>query len=261
MYGPKDGGFYITLPSNASHNVFKDNTSDNFRVDLAQHIDLDGQWEVAVTEISYPHTWYNIPQEEAYFEWRSNSEKNRVSRQKFQGGYYSGVQQFRSELEGFFRKINSDIYIVYNGIQKKFDFQAGGQTHVRFKAPMAYVIGLKEGEWFEFNQKMAHYPADLRAGFYHLYCYSDVVRPQLVGDAYAPLLRTVDIKGGFGDIVTQHFNPAYYLPVAKQHIENIQIQIKTDQNKPVKFTYGKTIVTLHFRPVATRNKELYSPST
>lgn len=80
-----------------------------------------------------------------------------------------------------------------------------------------------------------------------------MVRPQLVEDAYAPLLSTVDVKGTFRDIITQHLNPAYYLLVAKQYIENIQIQIKTDQNRPVKFTYGKTIVTLHFRTVTHIN--------
>jgi len=153
-------------------------------------------------------------------------------------------------MDSYFREINSDIYLVYNIIQKKFDFQAGGQTHVLYKGPAAYMMGLKSGEWFKFDQKLAHYPADMKAGFYHLYCYSDVVQPQIVGDAYAPpLLRTISVKGTFGEVITQHFNPAYYLPVAKQHIENIKIEIKTDQNKPVDFTYGKCIVTLHFRPI------------
>lgn len=66
---------------------------------------------------------------------------------------------------------------------------------------------------------------------------------------YAPLLRTLPVRGVFGDIITQTFNPPNYVPVSKKHIENIQIQIKTDQNVPVNFSYGKTILRLHFRPI------------
>ncbi|KAF0024937.1 hypothetical protein F2P81_021818 [Scophthalmus maximus] len=38
------------------------------------------------------------------------------------------------------------------------------------------------------------FSTDIKAGHYQLYCYSDIVRHQLVGDAYAPLLRTVPIR-------------------------------------------------------------------
>lgn len=61
---------YVTLPSNVSQDVFKNNTSSSYRVNLAQNIDLDGAWQVALTEISYSHTWYNVPQETDFFDWR-----------------------------------------------------------------------------------------------------------------------------------------------------------------------------------------------
>lgn len=252
MYGPKDEGFFITLPSNASVDVFKENTSSSYRVDLPQHIDLEGSWEVALTQISYPHTFYHLYQEDAYFYWREKPQEpateSKVHRQEMRQSYFNGFSAFRFEMDGQFRRIKSDIYLVYDNLLKRFDFQSGGKTHVLFEGPLAYLMGMKSGEWFTFDQRYAYYPCDLRAGFYHMYCYSDVVAPQMVGDVYAPLLRTIDVKGTFGEIVTQYFNPAYYLPVSKNHIENIQVEIKTDQNKPVKFSYGKTIATLHFRP-------------
>lgn len=54
----------------------------------------------------------------------------------------------------------------------------------------------------------------------------------MVGDAYAPLLRIVDVQGTYGEVITKHFNPSYYLPVAKNHIENISIKNKFEQNQP-----------------------------
>lgn len=45
----------------------------------------------------------------------------------------------------------------------------------------------------------------------------------------------------------QYFNLTYYLPLAKKHIKNISVEIKTDQNQFVDFTFGKTILQLHLR--------------
>ncbi|KAF0022154.1 hypothetical protein F2P81_025594 [Scophthalmus maximus] len=131
------------------------------------------------------------------------------------------------------------------------DYAATTNCKMRFFQPLAYMLGIFE--WFQMKANSAPnsapYPADIIAGHYQLYCYSDIVRPQLVGDAYAPLPRTVPIQRKFGDIITQSFSPAYYLPVAKKHVENIHIEIKTDQNQPVQFTYGKCNVQLHFSDV------------
>lgn len=73
------------------------------------------------------------------------------------------------------------------------------------------------------NQKLAHYPDRLHAGFYHMFCYSVVVCSQLVGDAYALFLRIIDVQGTHTNMVTQLFDLPYYLPVSKQHIETIRL--------------------------------------
>ena len=39
---------------------FPNNTVANFRVKLAETIDLPGQWEVALVGLHYPHTWPTI---------------------------------------------------------------------------------------------------------------------------------------------------------------------------------------------------------
>ncbi|KAF0032063.1 hypothetical protein F2P81_016618 [Scophthalmus maximus] len=153
-----------------------------------------------------------------------------------------------------------DVSFKYCKVKKRFDYAATTNCKMRLLQPLAYMIGMKPFEWYQMKvnstpksaPNSAPYPADIKAGHYQLNCYSDIVRHQLVGDAYAPLLRTVPIQGKFGNIITQTFSPAYYLPVAKKHVENIHIEIKTDQNQPVQFTYGKCNVQLHFRLMQTR---------
>ena len=52
--------FYPHLPSDSRLDTFLDNTLTEYRVGLPQTITLEGEWEVALTEIHYPHSWNNI---------------------------------------------------------------------------------------------------------------------------------------------------------------------------------------------------------
>ena len=79
--------------------------------------------------------------------------------------------------------------------------------------------------------------------------YTNIVEEQHVGEFLVPLLRTVKIGGRYGDLITFSYNHLHYVPVNKQRIQDIQIELKTDLNTPIRFTYGKTICKLHFRPV------------
>ena len=49
--------FYLHLPSNSSLDKFPSNTLTEYQVGLPQTVSLTGDWEVALTEIHYPHSW------------------------------------------------------------------------------------------------------------------------------------------------------------------------------------------------------------
>lgn len=65
-----DSVFYLTLPSNSSMAYFPDNTLAQFKTKLPQDIDLTGRWQVGLAEIQFPHTFYNIQNEEAWMRAR-----------------------------------------------------------------------------------------------------------------------------------------------------------------------------------------------
>ena len=52
--------FTIELVSNASSGLFPDNTLSSFTNFLPDQVNLDGQWEVAILEISYPSMYQNF---------------------------------------------------------------------------------------------------------------------------------------------------------------------------------------------------------
>jgi len=61
--------FYVTLPSNSSMDYYPNNTVARFTTKPNSLIELEGDWEVGLTEISFPsfvenvmegHSYYNI---------------------------------------------------------------------------------------------------------------------------------------------------------------------------------------------------------
>ena len=52
--------FTVELVSNASIDCYPNNTSSSFTNFLPEQINLDGEWEVTITELSYPSLYQNI---------------------------------------------------------------------------------------------------------------------------------------------------------------------------------------------------------
>ena len=60
--------FYLTLPSNSSMDTFPENTLTQYVTKLPDRFDLLGEWEVGLSEIQYPISWYNVSKEDVQLE-------------------------------------------------------------------------------------------------------------------------------------------------------------------------------------------------
>ena len=56
--------FYAFLPSNASPDVYPDNTTSHFTIELSKRTELHGQWQAALIELHYPNTIQHVIQGE-----------------------------------------------------------------------------------------------------------------------------------------------------------------------------------------------------
>lgn len=250
------GGFYVTLPSNASKELFKSNTSSCFTVDLAKPIELSGEWVVGLCEFVYPRTWYNLPPDSAYLELKrtaveESEESHPLIIVKFsRGGYYSRPKDLLEQLIPAVKTHVPSFGASFNNVSKRFDIKGDGQFKIRTYPPLAYMLGLKVNEWWTLSpfSRPTPYPCDLHAGVYNLFLYTDIVQYQAVGDSYSPLLGVVSVKSDFGEVVSLRYNTVHYVPLLKNYIKTIHIEIKKDTNKHVNFVFGKTIVKLHFKP-------------
>ena len=60
----KMASFHEILPSNSSMKTYPDHTLNHYVTALSNRIELGGDWEVALSEILFQRTWYNIQEDE-----------------------------------------------------------------------------------------------------------------------------------------------------------------------------------------------------
>ncbi len=61
--------FQVVLPSNASYDYFKDNKPAHYKTKLPIPIQLEGEWEVAIIDLQYTHSWNNLKEEIKFGFW------------------------------------------------------------------------------------------------------------------------------------------------------------------------------------------------
>lgn len=122
--------------------------------------------------------------------------------------------------------------------------------HLSFSPVLARQLGF-EPHINLFNESHAKMPISLSWGLpRHIFIYSDIVSPQIVGDTVAPLLRMVNTgqeKFKYGDEASIILHSPQYLPVAKRQFDTIEIDLRENSGRPVPFMFGTSAVVLHFR--------------
>ena len=277
-----EGGFYVTLPCNASRSVYPDNTISNYRTRMATPINIKGEWEVGLVQIEYPRSWYTFNSKDAVFE--INIEPITVDDEKNTNNIRRGVDVKKTELSrlripiktGYYDKVPSVVSVIndllaphgsfgYDVVKNKVFLKAKPNISITFHGKLAIILGLKPGVPIgdSMRQKTnpgktnfekdvvtyAMHQADIHGGFYTLYIYTDIIRYQSVGDAFVPLLECVQITGDNNNTVSVRYDKPHYASVNKSVITDIAIEVKDDQNHHIPFSYGKVCIKLHFRPV------------
>jgi len=58
--------FHLTLPSNSSMDCYPSNPAAQFTTKLPHPLSLEGDWEVALTEISVPDMFHNVKKDSCF---------------------------------------------------------------------------------------------------------------------------------------------------------------------------------------------------
>ena len=222
--------FYLTLPSNSSMEYFPGNTVANFKVKLAESIQLTGDWEVALSKFNYPHTWSTLREgNHQTFVYNIGTGLDEVG--IIRGTHYNNITGLVKDLNGCMTKEGqAKIKLTYSKSTLKVTVDVKKGAYIWLTGDIATALGLDQDTVI--NKKTASpYVADINAGFSSIYLYSNVVDAQFVGDVKVPLLRIVNTEGKYGQNVNVSFRNLQYMPVKVRSFTTVEIDIKDDKNE------------------------------
>ena len=87
-------GFYVQFPSNASMNIYQDNTLSSYTNNFEQPLVLNEEYDVGLAEIQFSQSWNNIPEGSNTIEIGYSYPKSRRERHMFKNvppGYYENI--------------------------------------------------------------------------------------------------------------------------------------------------------------------------
>ncbi|PIK55219.1 hypothetical protein BSL78_07949 [Apostichopus japonicus] len=183
--------FYVTLPSNSSPTVYPNNTLTNYRVKLPQPISLEGQWEVGLAEMIYPHQWYNI---DKFIKYSYTVNGHQWWSKTIDPGFYEDTASLVAALA---TNYPGKIRYIYNGKTRRLRIELDENCQVRFRGRLAEILGFKTTTTVSESLTIDN-PLDMKH-IHNLYVYCDIVEPHAVGHSKVALLRVINVTGKFGD--------------------------------------------------------------
>jgi hypothetical protein len=247
------------LPSNVSPRYFPGNRISSFKVKFPKRVNCrPDEFKVALTEVTYNRTFTTLLSDTArIFELRTSTDP--LFDPKHPRFIFPTFKLPNINYENIFTMIDSlnqkiaaarDPYP--NGCHFSYDVLTDRVT-VFLEETYEVLLSPEISKYLGFSSHLpirkssrAEFKPDPLLGMSHIFIYSDIVQPQIVGDSMVPLLRMINITGADGDIITQTFKP-YYLPISKLDFDTIEILLCNEFGEELSFDRGSCIVTLHFK--------------
>ena len=214
---------------------------------------LDGEWEVGLAEIVYPHTWYNIREGKNSVE--INTQDNlylvfKTAEFSIQPGYYEKVQDVIDALYKAGISNLTDVVLSYDDTSKRVTVKCGRRVVVKLRGDIARMFGFLNDTTIRASDEKGFTLALPETGNQYFYIYTNI-KSQYHGDV-VPVLHTVTVKGEHGSYVSKNIERPHYVPLNKKIFDTISINIRDEAGDLVAFEHGKVIITLHFRRSKTQ---------
>ena len=220
---------------------------------------LDGDYEVGLSEIIYPHSWYNINTSNNRYWFGFSPEPGLELKFFLPTGYYADGSDLASALNRIAQNAideeapNRDLKIKFHfdPISNRFNIEfrsKGSPSKLLMSEKLKKLLGF-DGVMSGLTSMytLADNPVDLNQNLDLIYVYCDIASHQCVGDIKAPLLRVVNVSGKHRTLVRNIYTHPIYVPVGRRDFDSIQISLLSQSGKPIPFQFGKSVVTLHFR--------------
>ncbi len=247
--------FYIQLPSNASMDLFPQNTLQNYKVRLHNPIQIHGAYEVAIVEALYPNQFKTCLGAITIYKNDTNDEQEHSL-----NIFLYENQKLINQLD----LINKQISKIF-GLNKIW-FEIGLKYFkIKLEANYALEISERIADFFKidqtkfstsyekiFNDPNHNYFTKLvinNVPSISIYC--SIIEFQNIGNQLVQLLRNMSINTDDKNKTysTHYFNPPHYVKVDTSLLNEINIAFFDDIGEKILFDYGKLYVKLHFKPI------------
>ena len=232
---------------------------------LPEQLNLEGQWEVSLSQISYPSMYQNVTERRIMFFGKKISNSSEFY--YLQPGPYPSITNIVEAMNTLIqeRHNHSEICItvkVSRRTQKVEIYLANeGSGLALFITGLGHIFGSNVGKEFGvmLRGKGPHKPEfayDI-VRMHSLMIYTDLIDYKIVGDTRAPLLRWFLFisKLKSGDIITtgqymnyQTFSNLQFRPLLKKFFHSIHIDLRDTSGEKLLFvSVGITRLILMFK--------------
>ena len=158
--------------------TYSDNTLNHFVTALSDRIELDGDWKVALSEILFQRTWYNIHEDECIL--RIITSGNEIG-MFLPEGFYSDVNQLVDRCNRMIeRNIQDagtmvDTKFAYDASLREISVHVGADNVVTFSSDLARITGFSPRQltFREERKYKGKVAMDPNRGFNSIYVYCD----------------------------------------------------------------------------------------
>ena len=257
--------FTIELVSNASEQLFPDNTLSSFTNFLPEQLNLDDQWEGAISEISYPSIYQNVTEGKFRFFDKKFSKSSEFY--YLEPGLYPSITDIVEAMNILIQERHNRsegcIKVKVSRRMQKVEIylanEASGLSF--FSTDLGHIFGSNVRNEFGvmLRRKCPHIPEfayDI-VRIQSLMISTDLIEYNIVGDKKVPLLRCFPFisKLKSGDIITtgQYMNyPTFgnlqFRPLLKNSFHSIHIDLRDTSGEKIPFvSVGITRIVLMLR--------------
>ena len=248
--------FYLAIPSDSSQKFFPNNKICSYTTKLAKEIILYDDYEVGLSSIHYPLTYFNVAKREFTVHKVKNGKKSLILSVP-EGRYPTDTM-----VEDIFKRIHRRyLEVQMSNVNRRIHIKIGKDFDIALNPTLVEFLGRKftpepkEGCIFEKSTTyIGRNAIDYQRVCHNLYAYCDLVESRTVGDTQVSLLTTLasPIRGSFGDTIVKTFDSIRYYKLGKNRFDTVKIDIVSDFGKHIPFEDGKVFIELHLRKVKKR---------
>ena len=177
---------------------FPDNKTSNFVTKLSRTLQLDGEWEVGLAEIDYPHTWYSIREGKNSVEIYAPDKFDllfKTVEYSIQPGYYEKVRDVIDALYEAGLPNLTDVVLSYDDTSERVTVKCAKRAVVKLRGDIARMFGFLNDTTIRPSDEKGFTLALPETGNQYFYVHTDIIKSQYHGDVVVTVLRTVTVKG------------------------------------------------------------------